>query len=478
MSGAPTGFLGKLSAERPVLVASVLALGLAALCILGVRHSADPHSTVLIVKFLAAAAAIVCAPLALAALTPEKLLLRILFLAVVIAAGAGLVAFAFGAIDMGGQGGVEGGAPPRAATGAGFGFFVFLAALAPLTRSTLRLGLAGPAAAMAGVAGGIGYFALENLLVSPFSGAAAAIALTGGVCVGVGVGADFAQHFARGLAPKAAAAAAGHAAVAPAAFSVLAAAICMLVVTYNMNFGAVEWRVLAAAGASALLGAATALIVATGVLSLFKPSEQVAVDENRRRQRFVESWRPFRKRIPATTAAAASAICGVLMLVAAFEAGVPEAASLAAFLFLILVAAGLTFVSVRASIMIAAILFLSTVFTGFAYDVFGLAPPATPERFAALTLSAIALSQLTVSWRNAGDIWRNARDIAQNAMSDGLRRFAIAYGAGGAATVACAYAFSWEGGVGAAAYFAIHAGIGLFLAPFLMVALSAQFQRY
>ncbi len=428
----------------------------------------------LILKFLAAAAAIVCVPLALAALAPERLALRLLFLVIVTAIGVGVIAVAFGAIDIGGSAF----APPRAAAGAGFGFFVFLSALAPLTRSTLRLGVFAPVAAMAGVAGGIGYFALENLLASPFSGAAAAIALTGGVCVGIGVGADFAQHFARGLAPKAAAAAAGHAAVAPAAFSVLAAASYMTIVTFKANFGAVDWRVLAAAGAAALLGAAAALVVATGVLSLFRPSEQVAVDENRRRQRFVESWRPFRRRLPATTAIAASAISGVLVIVAAFEAGVPEAASLAVFLAFMLLAAGVTFVSVRTSVLIASILLLSTIFTGYVYAAFGLAPPASAERFAALTLSAIALSQLTVSWRNASDIWRNARDIAQNAMCDGLRRFAVAFGAGGAATIAAAYAFSWPAGVGAAAYFCIHAGIGLLLAPFLMVALSAQFQRY
>jgi hypothetical protein len=474
LPGAPTGFLGKLSAERPLLVTSVLALGIAALCILGVRHSADPANAVLIGKFLGAAAAVVCLPLALAAVTPDRPLVKGLFLAAVAAASAALLAAAFGAFNPLGPAF----APPRVAAGAAVGFFLFLACLSPLTRSTLRLGLAGPAAAIFGVAGGVGYFALENLLVSPFSGPAAAIALMGGVCVGTGVGADFAYQFARGLPPKEAAAAAGHAAVAPAAFSVLAAAAYMTVVSFQANFGAVDWHVLAAGGAEALLAAAAALAAATGALSVFRPSEQVAVDENRRRQRFAESWRPLRKRLPATTAAAGSAIAGVLMVIAAFEAGVPEALSLAAFLAMILVAAGLAFVSVRTSLLIAAILFLSTVFSGYVYRVFGLAPPAAPELFAALALSAIALSQLTVSWRNASDIWRNARDVAQNAMSDGLRRFAIAYGAGGAAAVACGYAFAWEGGVAAAAYFSIHAGIGLFLAPFLMVALSAQLQRY
>ena len=60
----------------------------------------------------------------------------------------------------------------------------------------------------------------------------------------------------------------------------------------------------------------------------------------------------------------------------------------------------------------------------------------------------------------------------------GRPAFAIALGAGAAAMMASAAAFSWEAGVGAAAYFALVAGIGLFLSPVLMVALSAQWQRY
>jgi hypothetical protein len=329
-----------------------------------------------------------------------------------------------------------------------------------------------------GAAGGIGYLALENLLASPFAGPASAIALTSGVCIGAGVGADYARHFARGLTPRSAAASAGHSALTPAGFSLLVVTACMLVVTFTANFGAVDWRVLGAAGASVVLSSAAALIFATAALSLFNPSEQAAVDENRRRQQFAESWRPFRRRLPATTAAAFSAITGVMVVIALFEIGLPQALSLGVFLVLILIASGLAFVSFRTSILITALLLTSTVFAGYLYAVFAMTPPPMAERFAALALCAIAFSQLTVSWRNAGDIWRNARDIAQNAMADGLRRFAIAIGAGGTATIACAYAFSWEGGVAAAAYFVIVAGIGLFLAPFMMVALSVQLQRY
>lgn len=473
MPGAPTGFVGRLSAERPLLASGVMALGLAVLCVLGARNHPGALSSELILNFLTAAGLIVCAPMALAALTPQRPVLRILFLGLMVVLCGFLLSAVFGGLS----------APlpftaPKAAAGAAVGLFAFFAALAPLTRSTLRLGGVGPIAAATGVAGGIGYLALDNLLSSPFSGAASAIAMTAGVCVGAGVGADYARHFARGLTPQTAAASAGHMAIAPAAFSVLAAAAWMVVVTFKANYGMIGWRDLVGAGAEVLLASASALVFATAALALIRPSEQAAVEENRRRQRFADGWRPFRRRLPAATASAATAIAGVLVVVALFEVGLAESVSLGVFLILILIASGLAFVSVRTSILITALLFISTVFAGYVYAVFAMTPPPMAERFAALTLSAIAFSQLTVSWRNAGDIWRNARDIAQNAMCDGLRRFAVAFGAGGAAMVAAAYAFSWEAGISAAAYFAIVAGIGLFLAPFLMVALSAQFQRY
>jgi len=472
LPGAPSGFLGKLSAERPMLAASVMAVGLISLCVLGVRNSGDPSSANLILRFVLAAMAVICVPFAAAALTPQRPLFRTVFTMAMLALGGVLIAAAFGAVALGGA------VPPKTSSGAAVGLFAFLAALSPLTRSTLRLGAVGPLAAVIGTAGGIGYLMLDGLLGAPLSGAVAAIALTAGVCAGAGVGADYAHHFARGLTPRSAAAAAGHAALAPAAFSLLAMAASMLVVTYKANFGAVDWRMLLGACAVVLLACATALVFVTGALSSFRPSEQAAVDENRRRQLFAEGWRPVRRRLPAATAGAASAIFGVLVVVALFEVGLADVFSFGAFLVFILIASGLAFVSFRTSILITALLFASTIFAGYVYAVFGLAAPEMPERFAALALSAITFSQLTVSWRNAGDIWRNARDIAQNAMSDGLRRFAIAIGAGGAATVVSAYAFAWEGGVAAAAYFAIVSGIGLFLAPYLMVALSAQFQRY
>lgn len=452
-----------------MLVTGVFAIGVAALCVLGVRHGADASSAERIFRLFAAVIAALGAPVAMAAAAPAGGSLRILYLVV-----AGLIC---AAVDAASWGLLTTVSPPRLLAGAATGLFVFLIALSPLTRNAVRLGAAAPFATLLGLAGGAGFLALENLLADPFMPAAAAIALGAGVSIGIGVGADYARQFARGLSPVAAAAAAGHAAIAPAVFSILAAASFVVIVTLKANFGAVDWLAFAGAAVFSVLVIAGALICVTASLALARPSEQVAVDENRRRQRFNESWRWFRKRLPAPTAVAASAVAGVMLVVALFEAGVAEAFSLFLFLFLIIVAAGAAFVSVRTCLLIGVILFMSAVFAGYVYAVFGLTVPAMPERFAALSLAAIALSQLTVSWRNAGDIWRNARDIAQNAMSDGLRRFAIAIGAGAASLMTAAYAFSWDSGVASASYFAILSGLSLVLAPVGMVAMSAQAQR-
>ena len=473
MPGAPSGFLGKLSAERPMLATGVLALGMTALCILGARNSPALADSGLLSRLVLSVIVALCIPIALAAFAPQKLWFRILFLAVTLVLGALLSAMLFGAF---GSAPTIPGVPPLI-VGTGLGFFLFLTALAPLVRSALRLGLLAPIIAVLGAAGAMGYLALEGILFSPLSAGGLTIALAGGICIGAGVGADYAQLFAKGLAPRAAAAAAGHAALAPAAFTILAAAAYAMIVTLEFNYGAVDWRIFLGVVAAALFTSATVLVGATAALALMRPSEQIAVDENHRRQRFFESWRPFRRRLPVTTASAASVIVGVLVIIAAFEVGIRDAMSLAMFLALILVASGAAFVSVRTSFLIVVILFASTVFAGYVFAITGLTLPSLSERFAALTLAAIALSQLTLSWRNAGDIWRNARDIAQNAMCDGLRRFLIALGVGAATLIAVAHAFEWEAGVATAGYFAVVAAIGQILAPVMMVALSAQSQR-
>lgn len=472
MPGAPSGLLGRLPAERPVLVTGLLALGLAAFSMLGVRDGAGAGNVDLTIRVVLSVLGIVGAPLALAAAMPKHKAGRIFFLLLTVLVGGGLGAFSFGVF----------GQPPvilsPASAGVAVGFFLFLITLSPIIRNALRLGVLAPFAALLGVAGGIGFLDVQDVVAIPFNAAAIAVGLAGGLCVGIGIGADFAHYFAKGVAPRAAAAAAGHAALAPAAFYVLVAAAYALTVTLQTNFGAVDWGILTGFGAVALLGVVTTLVGVTASLSLLPSREQIAVDENRRRQTFAQNWLPMRRLLPATTAIAALAIAGVLGVIAAFEVGVAMAFDLALFIGLVLIASGLAFVSLRTSFLIAAILLMSTTFAGYVYEILGLTPPALIEKFAALTVAAIALAQLTVSWRNAGDIWRNARDIAQNAMSDGLRRYIIALGAGAASLAAAAYACGWEDGLAVAGYYATVCGFGVVLAPVMMVALSARTQQY
>ncbi len=472
MPGAPTGLLGKLSAERPVLAVGVLVLSSVVLCILGVRESALAQTNDIVSHLAIAGLAVLCLPMTLAALAPERLAPRILFMAVTIIVGAGLMAIAFGAFDVAWV------SISPLLSGSAFGLFLFSIALAPLTRNAIRLGVLGPLATLVGVVGAIGYFALQGVLGSPFSASIIAIALAGGVSVGAGIGADFAQYFAKGMDARSAASAAGHGGVAPSVFTIFAGTIFAGLVSFHANFGMADAQIIVSAFVAVLIATMTSLVGATAALAMIQPGEQTAVDENRRRQKFAEAWRPMRKLLPSTTALAASAIAGILLVIAAFEAGIDSALTLMVFLALILGASGLAFVSIRTSLLITALLFLSFVLTNYVYLIFDLSLPALPERFAALTLAALGFSQLTVSWRNAGDIWRNARDIAQNAMCDGLRRFLIALAAGATALIVSASAFSWEEGAATAGYYIIVASVGLVFAPVFMVALSARAQRY
>ena len=295
--------------------------------------------------------------------------------------------------------------------------------------------------------------------------------------VGVGVGADFSMNFAKGAALRQASARGGHAAVAPAVFSVLAVCAFLIVHGWEANYGAMDWPALWG-GASAVLFAVTAsLIAGTAGLALSAPSEQAAVDENNRRAWFTAAWRPLRAALPVTSALAGLAIIGVFAVVALFEIGLSKTVSLFTFLAIIWASAALVFVSLRTSLLIVGLLLASAIFADYAYGLFGAAAPSLLERLSALTLTAIALGQLTVSWRNAGDIWRNARDVAQNAMSDGLRRYLLTFSAGAVALAVAAYGFDWPSGYGAAAYFVSTGALSLLFAPIMMTALSAGTAR-
>ena len=473
MSGESSGFLGKAAADRPWLATALIALGMTAFCVVGVRRTESAADASLIFGFVLSALYALGAPIALAAAAPRKPALRIAFFVLTLLILAGVAA----AADQPSPLSPYISAPPAVLTLSVMVFFAVLMALAPFFNGGFRFGLIAPFASVLGAAGAAGALAMEGLLDSPSSAAALAIALAAGIGVGVGVGADFSMNFAKGAAPRQASAHSGHAAVAPAVFSVLAVCAFLIVHGWEANYGAMDWPALWG-GASAVLFAVTAsLIAGTAGLSLSAPSEQAAVDENNRRVWFTAAWRPLRAALPVTSALAGLAIIGVFAVVALFEIGLSKPVSLFTFLAIIWASAALVFVSLRTSLLIVGLLLASAIFADYAYGLFGAAAPSLLERLSALTLTAIALGQLTVSWRNAGDVWRNARDVAQNAMSDGLRRYLLTFSAGAVALAVAAYGFDWPSGYGAAAYFVSTGALSLLFAPIMMTALSAGTAR-
>lgn len=473
MAAESSGVLGKFAADRPWLATILTTLAMTALCVVGVRRSGDPEYARLISDYLINGLYVLGAPLLLAAIAPRKTVLRFLFVLVIAAAAMGLFYVAEQGVSLASVLF----APPQALTIAAFSFLALLLTIEPFFNGGYRLALAAPFAALLGTIGAAGFLALEGALKAPQSAAALSVALAIGFIGGVGVGADYADSFAKGADEPDAAARGGHAGVAPAMFAILAVCVLFGVYSWNANFGAVEWPKLWGAAGAVLLTAVVSLVISAAALSLSKQSEQVAVDENQRREWFAGVWAPMRQLLPAPTALAATAIAGVFAVIALFEVGLSAPFSFLVFLGVVWAAAALTFVSLRTSLLIVGLLFASAIFADYAYRVFGTGGPDLLERLTALMLTAVALAQLTVSWRDAGDIWRNARDVAQNAMSGGLRRFLLSLGVGAASLVVAAHSFGWDAGFEAAAYFLATGAISLVLAPFMMIALSAQTPR-
>ena len=470
MREAPVGILGAFVAERPYLSIGLLAPGLAALAVVGARQAGAGESIAFVTL---TAAVMLVAPMAIAAAAPRGGVALGAFASLVTLIAAGLVAFDIGLIEL--PTAIP--PPPRAIVLASFGYFAFLVALSPLARNVTRLGVLASFGAALGVAGAAGYLALEGFLRAPGGAIAISLALTLGVGTGVNVAADFSNFFAEGDNRQRAAAAAGHSAVAPSAFSLMALIIFFFIYSVTADQGSIDWRLIWAGFTTAAAAIGTALVAVVGGLVLSDINERAAVDENRRRQWFAKRWRPFRLALPATTATAGIAIAGIFFIVAAFEVGVVAPVRFVVFILLICIAAALSFVSVWTSTLIALNLTASALLADYACAVIGVAAPATEDRFAALTLAAVALGALTASWRDAGDQWRNARDVVENALSDGLRRYLFIVGAGAASLFVVMHALAWHGALATMIYFLMVSLIALIIAPAAMTAMSARVRR-
>ena len=194
-----------------------------------------------------------------------------------------------------------------------------------------------------------------------------AVGMAAALAIGVSIVSEFSTLFAAGHARNKAAAVAGHSAVAITAFSILAVASLFAVQTFNANFGAVEWRVLWAAVTVSAASMVCVMVVITGALSLTPLGEQAAVNENRRRQWFSEAWRPVRTYLPPPTAMAITAIAGVLIVIAMFEAKFAAPLSLLALFICLWLAAGISLVSIRASLLVMSILIVGAIFSAITF---------------------------------------------------------------------------------------------------------------
>ena len=471
MREAPIGILGAFVAERPYLSIGLLAPGLAALAIVGARQAGGGAGET--IAFLTVtAAAILVAPMAIAAAAPRGGVFLGGFTFLITLLAGVLVALDIGLIET-----PLGMRAPRALVLAAFAYFVFLTALAPLARNVTRLGVLASFGAALGVAGAAGYLALEGILRAPSGAVAVALALTIGVGAGVNVASDFSKFFAEGENRLRAAAAAGHSAVAPSAFSLMTLIISFFFYSVTIGDGSPDVRLIWAGFTTAAAAIGTALVSVVAGLVLSDINEREAVEENRRRQWFAMRWRPLRMALPATTATAGIAIAGIFFVIAAFEVGVVAPVRFSIFILLLCMAAALSFVSVRTSILLALNLTASALLADYAISLIGVSAPATEDRFAALGLSAIALGALTVSWRDAGEQWRNARDIVENALSDGLRRYLFIVGAGAVSLFVSMHALSWSGALPTMIYFLMVSLIALIIAPAAMIAMSARLRR-
>jgi len=470
-----SGIIATLASRRPLLSTTMAAFALTALAVAGVRNSgASLGDRTLITSFIFNAFVIIGAPAMVAAVAPRALAPRVFALGLATAVVVLLVMnndrhwFTPGFADL----------PGTPALLAALGLMFYFAALAPVIGGSMALSVAGPFAAILGAAGAAGFFAMEGVLGTPGGGAALGLGLGMGAALGASIGADHARYFAAGAHTKHAAAGAAHEAIAPVMFSIMVMVAVFAVQSLSANFGALDWPMVTAAFIVAVATGVTVLFAVSGSLADARLSEVTATNENLRRRWFIRAWRPARMALPASTAFAVSAIAGIFAAIAFFESALPAPLSYLFFLVLIWAAAAIIFVSLRTSLLILALLMMSGLLSNLVFDIVGLVRPAMLESLAAFALTAVALGQLTVSWRDAGGQWRNARDIAENAMSDGLQRYLVTLGYGAAALFTAEISGAWSGGGAAAVYFICAASINLVLGPAFMTAMSARYQSY
>ncbi|MBB5518795.1 hypothetical protein [Amphiplicatus metriothermophilus] len=462
MDSERIGLLGGAAADRPVLVALVFAFGLSALAVAGVWETPGAEATLRAsAQLLTAFALLPFAPMALCALLPRGRIAAGAVLALVGAAGVAVYVFAPRFAPL-----LPSPPDPRLA-GCAFFLALTLAASGTLARVYLKGAAIGAAASILGVAGAIG-------LAAPRLGGEGEIALLAGLAlafaglVAAGVAADYAAAFARGASSRAAAGLALGRALPLIVYGAGLAALATGLAAHNAGGLSRAWASAAAVG----LVTASGAFLAAGGLSLSRGGEQLAVEENRRRQAQRRAWRPLRQALPVRSAYAVAAVAGIVLVAVAFEMRSPPALRDGAFAALAALAAMVSFLSIRCGLFVLATLAAAIVLGRWGADLIGFARPDPLGEAAAAAFAAGLFGQLALAWRDARSPRRNARETMETAMTEAAGRFALAllFGAG------AFYAAGATGALGQATSVALYALllalIGFVLTPPLFVALS------
>lgn len=470
MEGEKLGFVGGLAADRPVLVATVLAFGSTALVAVGVNDARQiGQGSGALADLLIALLVLPVLPLALASIAPRRKLLLAGFLALI-----GLALLAVDAVAPSLP--FDGFAPDRRLLAGAFILTLTLALAAPACGAYVRLAFLGVLGAVLGAAGAIGLLRLESAPLEE-TALAAGLGVALGVIVVVGVIADHATLFARGADRRVAAGRAARQTGALALYVVVIAAAAFptraLVAAIGSEALDLAWSVGATTAFAALFG----LFLSAGALSLHRASEALAVDENARVQAQRRFWRPLRKLLPVRTAYATLAVVGILIVVASFEMTLAPTLHDLAFMLIAGAAAALLFFSLRAGLFVLGAVLAASVLTLWVAELFGVSTPSAPTDTAALALAAAAFGQFALAWRDARSPRLNPRETMEAAMTDGVGRFVVSLAAGAAALYATGVSGAAPQAAAAAGYALCLGLVGGIIAPALMTALSGLVAR-
>ena len=463
MSRLKVGPIGRVVSDRPLLITLVAAFGLTAAALIGV---VEESATALVSNLIIAALACVTAPMLISAVSPVAARARagISIVALVLAASA----YFLSRDSLGGKLSPANFAIPTSAV-------LFYLWFRPLIGAAARLAFAATAAAALGMAGGLGLYYLADqqyLMTALF----AAFLFSIGAIVGINLFGDYVSFFTKGADLQKSAGIAARFAIAPAFFAVATSAGVALIAfiydsTTNISLGLVAYS-----ASAALLAAVSGVVFNSSIAALLKPSENIAVEENLRRQAFRARWRPLRRFFSPSAAYAGIAMLGVLLIVLLFELNADIQYEQLILSGILSVIAALIFVSFRTGLFMVVSLAASGILVEWVWSLLGKIQTSPSENFIVTGISAMLYALLALSWRDARSPWLNARETTEAGLAEGIARYL-------AASAACIFVMSTlilidvPNATSVMMRLVAHILIGLLISPFLMTALTEAGRR-